>query len=73
MVCVVELRVERKLWLINKIGYIPQCHGIPAIVTRRYFSEKSRSRDYSIACRPSFVQYIALYYAISYLNAEYRH
>ncbi len=35
MVSVVELRVERKLWLINEIGYIPQCHGIPAIVTRR--------------------------------------
>ncbi len=41
MVCVVELR---KLWLINKIGYIPQCHGIPAIVTRRSISEKSGPR-----------------------------
>ncbi len=52
----VELRVERKLCTI---GYIPQCHGILAIVTSRYFSEKSRLRDYSIACRQA--QYIALY------------
>ncbi len=41
VVCVVELRVERKLWLINKIGYIPQCHGIPATGTRRSLQEKS--------------------------------